>query len=61
MSRFDRPLPRRWRVTLADCLRTRTAIKDGIVQIVRTFGEKLAAFRFPPRIAKKLQGFVDYN
>ncbi|TFK83427.1 hypothetical protein K466DRAFT_665850 [Polyporus arcularius HHB13444] len=37
------------------------AIKDGIVQIVRTFGEKLSAFRFPPRIAKKLQGFVDYN
>lgn len=42
-------------------MRTRTAIKDGIVQIVRTFGEKLSAFRFPPRIAKKLQGFVDYN
>ncbi|KAI0367282.1 hypothetical protein BV20DRAFT_970683 [Pilatotrama ljubarskyi] len=37
------------------------AIKDGIVQIVRTFGDKLAAFKFPPRIAKKLQGFVDYN
>ncbi|TBU28210.1 nucleoporin protein Ndc1-Nup [Dichomitus squalens] len=37
------------------------AIKEGVVQIVRTFGEKLAAFRFPPRIAKKLQGFVDYN
>ncbi|RPD56539.1 hypothetical protein L226DRAFT_455586 [Lentinus tigrinus ALCF2SS1-7] len=37
------------------------AIKDGIVQIVRTFGEKLSAFRLPPRIAKKLQGFVDYN
>lgn len=37
------------------------AIKDGVVLIVRTFGDKLAAFRFPPRIAKKLQGFVDYN
>ena len=38
-----------------------TAIKEGIVQIVRTFGEKLAAFKFPPRVAGKLQGFVDYN
>ena len=38
-----------------------TAIKDGIVQIVRTFGDKLSAFKFPPRIARKLQGFVDYN
>ncbi|KAI0828520.1 nucleoporin protein Ndc1-Nup [Trametes gibbosa] len=37
------------------------AIKDGMVQIVRTFGDKLAAFKFPPHIAKKLQGFVDYN
>ncbi|KAI0655040.1 nucleoporin protein Ndc1-Nup [Cubamyces menziesii] len=37
------------------------AVKDGIVQIVRTFGDKLSAFKFPPRIARKLQGFVDYN
>ncbi|KAI9069396.1 hypothetical protein FKP32DRAFT_1617269 [Trametes sanguinea] len=37
------------------------AIKDGIVQVVRTFGDKLSAFKFPPRIASKLQGFVDYN
>ncbi|EIW56161.1 uncharacterized protein TRAVEDRAFT_172114 [Trametes versicolor FP-101664 SS1] len=37
------------------------AIRDGIVQIVRTFGDKLSAFKFPPRIARKLQGFVDYN
>ncbi|KAI8973117.1 nucleoporin protein Ndc1-Nup [Trametes punicea] len=37
------------------------AVKDGIVQIVRTFGDKLSAFKFPPRTAKKLQGFVDYN
>ncbi|KAI0635379.1 nucleoporin protein Ndc1-Nup [Trametes polyzona] len=36
-------------------------IKDGIVQVVRTFGDKLSAFKFPPRIARKLQGFVDYN
>lgn len=37
------------------------ALKEGIVRIVRTFGDKLSAFRFPPRTAKKLQGFVDYN
>ncbi|KAI0339225.1 hypothetical protein BDW22DRAFT_1400438 [Trametopsis cervina] len=36
-------------------------LKEGIVRIVRTFGDKLSAFRFPPRTAKKLQGFVDYN
>ena len=37
------------------------ALKEGIVRIVRTFGERLSAFKFPPRIAHKLQGFVDYN
>lgn len=36
-------------------------LKEGIVHIVRTFGDKLAAFRFPPRIAQKLQGYVDYS
>ncbi|KAH8078741.1 nucleoporin protein Ndc1-Nup [Cristinia sonorae] len=37
------------------------ALKAGIVQIVQTFGHRLAAFKFPPRIANKLQGFVDYS
>ncbi|KAI0083890.1 nucleoporin protein Ndc1-Nup [Irpex rosettiformis] len=36
-------------------------LKEGVVRIVRTFGDKLSAFKFPPRTAKKLQGFVDYN
>ncbi|KAG8221384.1 nucleoporin protein Ndc1-Nup [Butyriboletus roseoflavus] len=36
------------------------ALKLGVVDIARTFGEKLVAFKFPPRIAKKLQSFVDY-
>jgi len=36
------------------------ALKEGIVQIARTFGDKLAAFKFPSRTAQKLQGFVDY-
>ncbi|KZT06677.1 uncharacterized protein LAESUDRAFT_759175 [Laetiporus sulphureus 93-53] len=35
-------------------------LKDGIMQVVRTFGDKLAAFKFPLRTAKKLQTFVDY-
>jgi len=37
------------------------ALKDGIARIVRTFGDKLLAFKFPPRTARKLQGFIDYN
>lgn len=37
------------------------ALKEGIARVVRTFGEKLGAFKFPPRTARKLQGFVDYN
>ena len=37
------------------------ALKEGVVRIVRTFGDKLSAFKFPPRTAKKLQGFVDYH
>ncbi|TFK47409.1 hypothetical protein OE88DRAFT_1686372 [Heliocybe sulcata] len=37
------------------------AFKEGLARIVRTFGDKLQAFRFPPRIARLLQGFVDYN
>ena len=37
------------------------ALKDGVALIARTFGDKLLAFKFPPRVARKLQGFVDYN
>ncbi|KAJ3479451.1 hypothetical protein NLI96_g9046 [Meripilus lineatus] len=37
------------------------ALKDGIVKIVTTFGDRLNAFKFPPRIARKLQGFIDYH
>ncbi|KAJ6598073.1 hypothetical protein DFH09DRAFT_1271912 [Mycena vulgaris] len=36
------------------------ALKDGVARIVRTFGDKLRAFRFPPRTAARLQEFVDY-
>ncbi|THV00300.1 hypothetical protein K435DRAFT_751333 [Dendrothele bispora CBS 962.96] len=35
-------------------------LKEGITNLVRTFGDKLLAFKFPPRTAKKLQGFLDY-
>lgn len=35
-------------------------LKDGIARVVRTFGSTLNAFKFAPRTAKKLQGFVDY-
>ncbi|TFK32384.1 nucleoporin protein Ndc1-Nup [Crucibulum laeve] len=36
------------------------ALKEGVGRIVRTFGDKLLAFKFPPRTAQKLQGFLDY-
>ncbi|PPR07533.1 hypothetical protein CVT26_013557 [Gymnopilus dilepis] len=36
-------------------------LKEAIARIVRTFGDKLLAFKFPPRVAGKLQGFVDYS
>ncbi|KAJ7488930.1 hypothetical protein FB451DRAFT_1361983 [Mycena latifolia] len=36
------------------------ALKEGLARIARTFGDKLRAFRFPPRTAARLQGFVDY-
>lgn len=36
------------------------ALKEGIGMIVRTFGEKLSAFKLPTRIAVKLETFVDY-
>ncbi|KAF4584895.1 hypothetical protein EYR40_001720 [Pleurotus pulmonarius] len=36
------------------------ALKDGVASIVRTFGDKLLAFKFPPKTASKLQGFMDY-
>ncbi|KXN81967.1 Nucleoporin NDC1, partial [Leucoagaricus sp. SymC.cos] len=35
-------------------------LKEGIARIVRTFGDRLLAFKFPPRTAQKLQGFLDY-
>ncbi|KAI0055711.1 hypothetical protein BV25DRAFT_1903556, partial [Artomyces pyxidatus] len=37
------------------------ALKEGIVRVVKTFDGKLVAFKFPPNIARKLQGFVDYT
>ncbi|TFY76297.1 hypothetical protein EWM64_g7713 [Hericium alpestre] len=37
------------------------ALKEGVVRIVRTFGNRLSAFKFPSHIAQKLQGFVDYH
>lgn len=36
------------------------ALKEGVIRIVRTFGGKLSAFKFPMGTARKLQGFVDY-
>ena len=36
------------------------AMKEAVVRIVQTFGPRLTAFRFPYRIAQKLQGFADY-
>jgi nucleoporin NDC1 len=37
-----------------------SGLKEGVARIVRTFGDKLFAFKFPPRTAQKLQGFLDY-
>ncbi|KAK7033262.1 hypothetical protein R3P38DRAFT_3265211 [Favolaschia claudopus] len=37
------------------------ALKDGIARITRTFGDKLRAFRFPPRTAARLQEFVEFH
>ncbi|KZT25546.1 hypothetical protein NEOLEDRAFT_1202644 [Neolentinus lepideus HHB14362 ss-1] len=37
------------------------AFKEGLARIVRTFNDKLQAFRFPPRTARQLQSFVDYT
>ncbi|KZV62242.1 hypothetical protein PENSPDRAFT_678351 [Peniophora sp. CONT] len=36
------------------------ALKMGVVRVVKTFGSKLGAFKFPPVVARKLQGFMDY-
>jgi nucleoporin NDC1 len=36
-------------------------LKEGIIRIVVTFGDSLSAFKFPPKIARKLQGYVDYS
>ncbi|KAG5637562.1 hypothetical protein H0H81_004139 [Sphagnurus paluster] len=35
-------------------------LKGGVARIVRTFGDKLLAFKFPPRTAQKLQPFLEY-
>lgn len=36
------------------------ALKSGISDIIRTFGDKLSAFKVPPKTAKRLQLFVEY-
>ena len=35
-------------------------LREGIARIVRTFGDKLLAFKFPPPVAQKLQTFLEY-
>ncbi|KAL1751136.1 nucleoporin protein Ndc1-Nup [Schizophyllum commune] len=35
------------------------ALKTALARIVRTFGAKLSAFRFPPVVAAKIQGWMD--
>ncbi|KAG6910335.1 hypothetical protein DXG01_011403 [Tephrocybe rancida] len=35
-------------------------LRAGIARIVRTFGDKLLAFKFPPRTAERLQPFLEY-
>ncbi|KAG6827985.1 hypothetical protein H0H92_009749 [Tricholoma furcatifolium] len=35
-------------------------LRVGIARIVRTFGDKLLAFKFPPRTAERLQPFLEY-
>ncbi|KAJ7983286.1 hypothetical protein DFH06DRAFT_717930 [Mycena polygramma] len=36
------------------------ALRDGLARIARTFGDKLRAFRFAPRTAARLQGFMEW-
>ncbi|KAF6742573.1 nucleoporin protein Ndc1-Nup [Ephemerocybe angulata] len=36
-------------------------LKNGVARIVLTFGDTLTAFKFPPRTAAKLQGFMDFR
>jgi len=33
----------------------------GLRKVVETFGDKLTAFKFPVKTAKKLQGYLDYS
>lgn len=37
------------------------ALKAGVTRIVKTFGNKLSSFRFPPATARRLQEFVDHR
>lgn len=37
----------------------RGALKNGVEEIFATYEGALSAFKFPPRIARKLQGYVD--
>ncbi|KAF9788124.1 nucleoporin protein Ndc1-Nup [Thelephora terrestris] len=39
--------------------RLQHALKNGVEEIVDTFGGSLSAFKFPPRVARKLQGYMD--
>ncbi|KAJ7176907.1 hypothetical protein C8R46DRAFT_1077674 [Mycena filopes] len=37
------------------------ALTDGLARIARTFGDKLRAFRLPPRTAARLAAFVEFS
>lgn len=37
------------------------ALRTSIGLVLNTFDESIASFKFPPKVAAKLQGFVDYR
>ncbi|KAI5119552.1 hypothetical protein M0805_008538 [Coniferiporia weirii] len=39
----------------------KTALISGIALIVNTFGDRLTSFKFPHKVASRLQSFVDYG
>jgi nucleoporin NDC1 len=48
-----------WLFRMANFLFICLALKDAVARIVRIFGRKLVAFKFPVRTAERLQPFLD--
>jgi hypothetical protein len=60
ISNQDQRVEEEWLKANAVLTELSDGLRESIGRIMRTFGDKLMAFRFPPAVASGVQAFMDY-